>query len=173
MDSSEEFSALVATHAVWLSAFLRGLTRREADAEDAFQEVWMRVFKRGGLPNVASPRAYLARTARSVLVDRYRREGLEDLVLDAPNETGVSPAETLVDAAPLPSVRLADVATREALRSAIRVLPAGPRSVVVMRIEADLTFQEIAEELGVPLGTVLTWMRSAMAKLKKALGGER
>ena len=173
MGSTKEYSALVATHAVWLSAFLRGLVRREADAEDAFQDVWMRVFKRGGIPEGASPRAYLAQTARSVVIDRHRREGLEDLVLDAPDETGVSPVETLVDAAPLPSVQLADSATREALRSAIRALPAGPRSVVVMRIEAELTFQEIAEELGVPLGTVLTWMRRAMARLKRVLGGER
>ena len=173
MGSSKEFSALVAAHGVWLSAFLRGLTRSEADAEDAFQEVWMRVFKRGGLSDVASPRAYLAQTARSVVIDRNRREGREDLVLDVADESGVSPAETLVDSAPLPNVRLADAATREALRSAIRALPAGPRSVVLLRIEAELTFQEIARELGVPYGTVLTWMCSAKARLKRALGGER
>lgn len=173
MARTEEFSALVAAHGVWLSAFLRGLTRREADAEDAFQEVWMRVFKQGGLPKVSSPRAYLAQTARSVVIDRYRREGREELVLDEPNESGVAPAERLVDAAPLPDVRLGDASTREALRTAIRNLPEGPRTVVLMRIEAELSFQEIADELQIPLGTVLTWMRGATERLKRALRGER
>ena len=173
MGSSKEFSALVATHAVWLSAFLRGLVRRDADAEDAFQDVWMRVFKRGGIPEGASPRAYLAQTARSVVIDRHRREGLEDLVLDAPDESGVSPSETLVDTAPLPNAQLADATTRAALRTAIRTLPAVPRSVVLLRIEAELTFQEIANELGLPLGTVLTWMRWSTEKLKKVLRREQ
>lgn len=173
MGSSKEFSALVATHAVWLSALLRGLMRRDADAEDAFQDVWMRVFKRGGIPEGASPRAYLAQTARSVVIDRYRREGLEDLVLDAPDESGVSPSETLVDTAPLPNAQLADATTRAALREAIRALPAGPRSVVLLRIEAELTFQEIAAELKLPLGTVLTWMRVATNRLKRSLRGEK
>ena len=170
MSSSKEFSALVSTHAAWLSAFLRGLTRREADAEDAFQEVWMRVFKRGGLPEGPSPRAYLAQTARSVVIDRYRREGRETLLLDAPNESGVPPSESLVDAAPLPDAQFADATTREALRAAIRALPEDLRAVVVMRIEAELTFQEIADEMGVPIGTVLTWMRQATLKMKKSLG---
>lgn len=173
MDSSKEFSALVSAHAVWLSAFLRGLTRRETDAEDAFQEVWMRVFKRGGLPGVISPRAYLAQVARSVVIDRHHYEGREALVLDVPNESGVSPSETLVDTAPLPDAQFADAATRETLRAAIRALPTGPRSVVLMRIEAEMTFQEISDELSVPLGTVQTWMRWATERLKKTLGRKR
>jgi DNA-directed RNA polymerase specialized sigma24 family protein len=39
-----------------------------------------------------------------------------------------------------------------------------------MRIEGELSFKEIASELGVPLGTALTWMRTATLKLKEMLG---
>ena len=55
----------------------------------------------------------------------------------------------------------------------MRALPEGPRQVLLMRIEGDLPFREIAEELGVPLGTALTWMRTATLRLREMLGGKR
>ena len=169
MGLEKELSALVATHGVWLSALLRGLTRCEADAEDAFQEVWMRVIKLGGLPKGASPRAYLASAARSVVIDRYRRDGCgREVFADAASETegGLAVAE-IADDAPAPDARCESAATHEEILAAVRALPSGMRSVVLLRIEGELSFQEIADELGVPLGTVLSWMRRATMKLKK------
>ena len=40
-----------------------------------------------------------------------------------------------------------------------------------MRVEGEMPFRRIAEELNIPLGTALTWMRTATAKLKNMLGG--
>ena len=57
------------------------------------------------------------------------------------------------------------------MREAVRTLPEGPRQVLLMRIEGELSFKEIASELDVPLGTALTWMRTATLKLKEMLGG--
>lgn len=160
MARADEIATLVETHGAWLSALLRGLTRREVDAEDAFQDVWMRLIKLGGLPKGASPRAYLATIARSVVIDRHRREGRE--------EPGEIPDEEVDEATP--AERFEARASREEILAAVRALPMGPRAVVLMRIEAELTFREIADRLGVPLGTVLTWMRASTTKLKKALG---
>lgn len=165
-----DLAPLVTKHAVWLSAFLRGLTRTNADAEEAFQDVWLRVLKAGGVPAGANARAYLARVARTVVIDRHRRVGREDLSLDAPDGTGGTPAESLVADAPLPSERVEASALHEEILLAVRSLPAGPRQTVLLRIEGELTFQEIADELNVPLGTVLTWMRAATARLRKLMG---
>lgn len=170
MTDGVEFSALVAAHATWLSAFLRGLVRCEADAEDAFQEVWVRVFKGGRLDGVASPRAYLARVARSVVIDRHRREARYAESLDVVDESGGNPADGLVDTTPGPAAHVEAASTRADILAAVRALPPGPRQVVLMRIEGELTFQEIADELKVPLGTVLTWMRAATRRLKKMCG---
>lgn len=161
--------ALVREHGVWLSGFLRGLVRSEADAEDAYQEVWRRVLKAGGVREGASPRALLAKTARSVVIDRYRRDRRYDLSIDA--ESGGALDETLVDPAPTPAECSERASTRAAIRAEIRALPSGPRQVVLLRIEAELTFREIADELGVPLGTVLTWMHKATETLRNRLGG--
>ena len=166
-------SALVADHARWLMAYLRGALPAEADAEDAFQETWMRVIRfcdsyRGG-----SVRAYLARIARSVAMDRFRRGGLPTMSLDVGSEDGDAPSVDLVDGALSPDQSCELRATAEDVRRAVRALPERLREVVLLRIEGELTFQEIADELGIPLGTALTWMRTATLRLKKTLGEKR
>lgn len=165
MTDEKTISALVASHAVWLTAFLRGLTGCEADAEDAFQEVWLRVFK-GHVPSdPKAERAYLVKVARSVVIDRHRKNARYVLSLDDSD----AEKDEMADASPSPAERFETSATREMVLAAIRDLPNGPREVLLLRIEGELTFQEISETLGIPLGTTLTWMRRATARLKKTL----
>ena len=72
----------------------------------------------------------------------------------------------LLEEAPLE--KLAAVA--DDVRRALADLPEGPRQVFLMRIEAELSFREIAETMDIPVGTALTWMQVAKVKLKKILG---
>jgi len=60
-----------------------------------------------------------------------------------------------------------------AVRRAVDTLPAAQREVVTLRHGAGLTFREIAERLGRPLGTVLTQMRAALEKIGVALEAYR
>lgn len=157
---------LVDRHSRWMAAYLRGLTRSKADADDAFQDAWVRVMRscrgfRGG-----SVRAYLLRTARSALIDRYRRAGRPWQTLD---ETDVS-AE-ISDAALGPDETYDSKSTAEDVRLAIATLSPGLRDVLLMRIEGELTFQEIADQLRLPIGTVLSRMHAATLRLKKMLKG--
>jgi RNA polymerase sigma-70 factor (ECF subfamily) len=65
-----------------------------------------------------------------------------------------------------------EVIRREAVtrvRAAVERLPPEQQAVVKLRIHEELTFAEIAAKLNVPLGTVLTRMRSALHKLHQAL----
>lgn len=171
MSSGASIPALVAEHGKWLMAFLRGLAGE--DAEDAFQETWMRVIRFCGSYRGGSVRGYLARVARSVVTDRFRRVGPPTLCLDSVVGDDDSPSADLVDGALPPGESFELRATAEDVRRAVRGLPGRLRDVVLLRIEGELKFQEIADELGVPLGTVLTWMRSATARLKKTLGVKR
>ena len=72
-----------------------------------------------------------------------------------------------------PESALVQNETVEAVRKAIGDLPEDQRDVVRSRIYEDKTFAVIAEELGVPLGTVLTRMRLAMQKLQRVLSRHR
>lgn len=68
-----------------------------------------------------------------------------------------------------PHDRLVRAETIEQVRRAIDGLPAEQREVVVRRVHEQQTFAQIADDLKVPLGTVLTRMRLAQAKLRQAL----
>lgn len=169
----QSLSALVEESSGWLMAFLRGLVSSETEAEDAFQEVWVKVIKSCGSYRGGSVRTYLVRVARSVVIDRFRRSGRLAPILDAENEEGASLGETLVAEDPPPDEAFETAATAEEVRLAVRQLPEKQREVVMMRIEGELAFREIAELMGVPLGTVLTWMHVATLKLKEKLGAKQ
>jgi len=61
----------------------------------------------------------------------------------------------------------------EQVKRAIELLTPAQQQVVRLRIYEDRKFAEIAEELGIPLGTVLTRMRTATQKLQQTLARYR
>lgn len=162
-------AALVDRHSVWMQAFLRGLLPTAADVDDTFQETWIRVIRSAGGYRGGNVRAYLATVARSAAIDRLRREG-RMTSLDVDDNGEISAAEQIPDESPSPSERFESKANAEDVRQAVRSLPEGPRQVLLLRIEGEVPFKEIAATLGVPLGTALTWMHYATLKLREMLG---
>ena len=166
--SADTIKALVEEHGRWLVAFLRGLTGNRDEADDVFQDLWVRVIKSGVELRAGEAKAYLARAARAVWIDRLRRRR-PAVSLDEADEEGESAAARLEDTAPTPGERFESNATALDVRAAIDALPGKWREVVLMRVEAEMEFKDIAAELGVPLGTALTWMRRATEELKRRL----
>lgn len=164
----KSLSALVTRTSRQLMAYLRGMSPGDADAEDAFQECWMRVIRSCGSYRGGSARAYLMRVARSVAIDRFRRRGAPTVSIDAEESEVLS--ASLAAGSPSPDVSCERAANAEAVRAAVRILPERQRDVLLMRIEGELPFKEIAAQLGVPLGTALTWMHAATERLRKTLG---
>ena len=99
---------------------------------------------------------------RSRLHDRSLRE----MVSNDPARVGNNPAD-------LPIERLARAEMNDRVRQAIESLPEEQRQVVQLRIYQEKTFAEIADELSIPIGTVLTRMRLALQKLSRGLGRDR
>ncbi len=168
----ESLAALVRRHSTWMQALLRGMLREEADADDAFQEAWMRVIRSAGNYRGGKVKSYLAAVARSVAIDKMRCER-GDVSLDAADGEGAAVAASVPAAEPAPDAKFESKATSQDVRRAVGALAEGPRQVFLMRIEGDMTFREIADVLGVPLGTALTWMRTATLNLRKVLGGAK
>ena len=131
-----------------------------ADAEevtlDVFTQVWRNAAdfdeRRG------SPLSWLALMARSRAIDRVRsrtaRAKLEEPVGNLPEPP--SPGTTLD-------------ADRQAVRQAMRALTAEHRRLLDLAFFSGFTHSELAERLGLPLGTVKTRLRAAMHKLKEEL----
>jgi len=154
---------LLAEHAPALKNFL-GARCRDADlTAELMQEVAMRLVTaapRLELRN-GNLRGYLFRIAASVWHDHLRREIVR--------RRGAHVLQEEERSAPSADAPLLERELLDAVRRVVAELPAAQRDVVRLRHERCLTFQQIADRLGRPLGTVLTQMRAALARIGPAL----
>lgn len=135
-----------------LNYFRQRMTAGSADdmLQDTFLRAWHR---RHELHRAVSPRAYLFGIARHVCADAHRRRRVSE-----PLKEDQLPAETSI-----PDERL------ELLRAAIKQLPETHREPLRLKLQHELSYVEIAEVLGVPIGTVRSRLHYAIERLQQVL----
>ena len=142
---------------------LRICGERQA-AEDVLQEVYLIVWKRaaGYDPGRASPITWLATIARNRAIDWRRAQGNRAMaVLDE--------ALPVADDRPLASdVMLADESDRR-LHLCLDQLEDKQRDAIRTAFFDGVTYAELAERLGVPLGTMKSWVRRGLMRLKECV----
>lgn len=152
----------------WLCATVRD----RAEAEDLFQDIWLKAIRRIDLYQGGSFAAWLWRIARNTAIDRSRKR-LDLPVLDVPagdDEDSPTFADLIPDENAVSALdRMAADDRKREVREAISELSDNLREVVLLRINSELKFKEIASMMGLPLGTVLARMNLAMKKLKLSL----
>ena len=146
-----------------LFGYVRKLSGRAADAEDIVAEAFVRAADNiDTLRNCARKDLYLLTTARNLCRDAFRKKRpqivSQEQLADRPGDLAAS-----ADSA-------AQTEDRQRLLAAVSELPEGQREVVVLRMTAELKFEEIAEVLGIPLGTALSRMSAALRDLRRAMG---
>ncbi len=141
--------------------FLLAITRNADLAEELVQATFSRLVESGETARPASMRGWLFKVAHNELRLLKRRENVHARWL-----AGTAP-RMADEAAPWESLVRGEETDR--VRRAMQSLPPDQRQVVEARIRHGKTFAMIAGELGLPLGTVLTRMRLAMAKLHRSL----
>jgi len=138
-------------------AFTSDLT----EAQDVVQEAFARALARpGALSDVDNPEAWLRTVAVNVVRRRWRRRRILDLILLRDR-----PVARLVEPPPGPE--------RADLRDALAGLARPFREAVVLHYLADLPVDEVAEVLGVPVGTVKSRLSRGRAALAATLGDYR
>ncbi len=142
---------------------LQHLLGNPDDARDALQDGFVRCWKkRDALDEIANLRAWVFRVAYNVGLDllksgwRRRRKAVAVEELEPTARDG-EPEERALE-----RERLA------ALRDAIRRLEGKEKDVFLLRQNGALTYEQIAQATGLPLGTVKTAMRRALTKLRTA-----
>lgn len=163
--------ALYHAHRAELLRFLTARTGDPLEAEDIFQELWLRVQAHSGGP-VANGRAYLYRMAQNLLVDRLReRDRRERRERRWSNELmGLSTAGT--EAADTRSNAEQEMLEREELAlvaSALANLPPGARRAFELHKLRGLSHLEVAQQLGISKSGVEKHMAVAMKYLRRAL----
>ncbi len=153
------------------SAALR-MTRNPADAEDLVQETYLRAFRGfGGFEEGTNLRAWMYRILTNTFINAYRKrqrepvtvtdEDVEDWYLyDKLGEAGV---EASAESAVLE--RLPD----EDVQRALEALPDGFRLAVLLADVEGFSYKEIAEIMGIPIGTVMSRLHRGRKALEKAL----
>jgi RNA polymerase sigma factor (sigma-70 family) len=158
---------LLAEHAAQLRNFLGARCRDPELTAELMQEVATRlVVATPRLSLNGNARGYLFRIAASVWHDYLRRELVR-------RRAAVRVQQERPLLAPPADANLLESELQAAVLRAISTLPQTQREVVELRQQRDLTFQQIADRLGRPLGTVLTQMRAALARISAELEGYR
>jgi RNA polymerase sigma-70 factor (ECF subfamily) len=165
----ESLDILAGRYRQTLFSWFLGMTGSRSDAEDLFQEVWIRIIRNAARYKDVSFRAWMWQIARNLLID-FRRKRKPNISLDAAEEEEDQPLlETLIapDASPREVAERTDLARRA--MQAVGKLPAVQREVFLMRIQGDLPFNEIAQVLQIPLNTALGRMHDATTRLKQLM----
>lgn len=146
-----------------------GMLGREEEARDAVQETFLSAFRNlRGFRGEAKVSSWLHRIAINQCITRQRRAKVRSETALEDETTGDS--EFLVAPAEQSPARAAESRERrELVRRAVSALPTELRQVVVMKEFEELTFQEIAEALDLPLSTVKSRLYTALRQLQMRL----
>lgn len=177
----QAFEALVRRYRSELFHFLVRFAGGRAAAEDVFQEAFLQVYQ--SIDTFDTRRRFkpwlftiAANKARDYLRRRARRPAAP---LSAPiggEEEGQTFVDLMEADLPLPSEAAEDAETGERVRQAIEDLPDHLREILLLAYFQKLSYAEIAEVLGIPLGTVKSRLHTAVANFaerwKKMNSGE-
>lgn len=151
-----QFNALVEQYGPALYRFAFRLVGDRHEAEDMVQETFRSAWRsRQAYEAGRGDRAWLASILRRRVVDRWRRMNL--------------PTVTCGDA-PDPRVAAADPLASDytdEMQQALAQLPTELRETLLLVVVGELTHQEVAEMLGIPLGTVLSRVSRARQRLRQ------
>jgi RNA polymerase sigma-70 factor (ECF subfamily) len=154
-------------HGRFLYTVAYRLTGNRDDAQDLVQDVLVRVQRGLATYEPGSLQGWLSRITTNAFLDgvRRRKRRPADALPDDPDLVLPSSpsAEQALDAAALPAH----------IQEAIRDLPEDYRAAVVLSDVVGLPYQEIADGLGVPVGTVRSRIHRGRARLRSVLEGER
>lgn len=160
------FEQLYGRHRGPLYRFLMRQLRNTALADELFQDVWQRVIAaRASWQPDAAFSTWLFRIAHNRLNDHWRAQKHRPA---APDDAD---ARTARMADPeTPERQLSEFEQRRDLQRALDALPEDQREVLVLRLEQELTLEEIGQITGVGRETVKSRLRYAMDKLRAGIG---
>jgi RNA polymerase sigma-70 factor (ECF subfamily) len=164
-DKARRFRDAALPHLDDVYTLARYLLRSAADADDAVQECYLRAFRHFDGFRGQATKPWLMAILRNVCRAEFARR------------TGAAgdPAELTEDALPLwqepessPETAILRQRDSETVRALVAALPEPFREAIVLRDINDLSYREIAEAIGAPIGTVMSRLGRARSLLRAA-----
>jgi RNA polymerase sigma factor (sigma-70 family) len=170
-DDHARFARLVLPHLGDAYSLARWITGNRADAEDVVQDACLRAFRAIGSVGDGSARPWVLTVVRNTAYTWLRKNrpsailAVEDLeVVETANAKAGDPdSET-------PETALIARADAASLQAAIMALPTAYRETMILRDVQGLSYREIGEVTGVPIGTVMSRLARGRNQVIKAIG---
>lgn len=157
-----QIERLYDAHAPSLFAFLLNFLRDENDTRDLLQEIFVKIAREPELlKNVHNERAFLIRLAHNAAIDLIRRRGARERTRE-----NFAAGEMPVFA---PTDDPDEVIFRQQLSAALAELPEEQRAVVHLKLWEGMTFEAIADALGLSPNTAASRYRYGLDKLRERL----
>jgi RNA polymerase sigma-70 factor, ECF subfamily len=167
----ERFEAVALPHLDAAYNLARWLMRNDADAADVVQEAFMRALTYFDGYRDENPKAWLLAIVRNTCyrwIERNRTATILPLSREVEDRMEAVAADLYGNPVPDPESLAAQHRDAQLLNELIVELPLTFREALVLRELEDLSYQEIADILGVPIGTVMSRLARARALLKEA-----
>lgn len=164
---ARRFEELILPEMPFLARIARSMSHSDAEAEDLAQDTLVKAYRAMDRFDGRHPRAWLARIARNTAINRDQRNrefvvSDEDLLIDTEDTDAVfsDPEGTVLGG-------MVD----DALKQALNDLPPAFRSVVQLVDVEEMSYQEAADALDVPVGTIMSRLHRARRRLRASLAG--
>ena len=158
------FEAMMLPHMDAAHNLARWLLRNEQDAQDIVQEAYLRAFKSFGGFHGSNGRAWLLTIVRNTSYTLLKKNRAVDLTTSFDEEIHAVGHESVS-----PATILEHAEDAELIKNAMDELPAEFREILTLRHQESLSYNEIGEILKIPVGTVMSRLARARAKLKEYL----
>lgn len=162
-DPIERFEAVALPHLDAAYTLARYLMRDDAAAQDVVQEAFLRALKYFDRYRGGDARAWILAIVRNTSHTWRKQQGGHAVEFDEHVHSESVEAHT-------PEAALLRAADRAMVRQALDQLPLELREVVVLREIQGLSYKEIAAVAGIPIGTVMSRLSRARARLEQLLG---
>jgi RNA polymerase sigma-70 factor (ECF subfamily) len=161
--SEKAFRRIVERYHGMAYAVVRGVLRDSSDVEDVMQEVFIKVYGGlGGFRGEAKLSSWIYQIARNEALNRARKPNfpetpIDDAVIETPEESR-------------PDAQFGRKIEREYLERCLGELDEDFRVVLELRYMGEMSYAEIGETMGLPIGTVKTYIHRAKIELKRVMG---
>jgi RNA polymerase sigma-70 factor, ECF subfamily len=158
------FEQVVLPHMDAAYNLARWLVRNTQDAEDMVQEAYLRAFKFFGSYQGGDARAWVLKIVRNTCYSFFEKNRPTELAEEFDETVHTAGAER-----PGAEAALLQSADSQMLRAALDELPVRFREALILREMEGLSYKEIAEVTGVPIGTVMSGLARGRAQLRERL----
>ena len=167
-DQARRFRDAALPHLDDVYTLARYLLRDGPNADDAVQECYLRALRYFDTYHGPAMKPWLFAILRNICRGEFARRSRITLAMDAATEDGEDAAPLWQEEQASPETEMLRARDAETIRHLVAELPEPFREAIVLREINDLSYREIADVIGAPVGTVMSRLARARSMLRKA-----